>query len=220
MKEEMEENEKKIQVSEDKKEVGEDKTEVEEDKTEVVNKKTPEELPVLGRFTKRQVQEVYDLLEEGKNLEEISSFFQEKYKCRPLEKQRLQKHALKYYKLKRETESDKGGNYGDNKTRDPEPSSAVSEITNEKGEITNEDIQEMKEKMLSAPESPKKEKTGTGSSDTLLFGLDMKWVIIAAVVIIIIVVILLLRRKEEKKEPEPVPEPKPEKPKEPQIKWV
>ena len=191
-------------------EKGEEKVGKEEDIAKIENKESPEELPVLTRFTKEQVQELYDLFEQEKSLEEISKIFEEKYKCRPLSKKRLRNHLYVFRKLKKaKTENDEGDNHENDKAYDPETSS----------EITNEDIQEMNERMFSTPESLKKEKPGSGSSDSLIFGLDMKWVIIAAVAVAVIIVILLLRRKEENKEPEAEPEPKPE-PKALNIKWV
>ena len=68
------------------------------------DKESHKELPVLRRMTKRQVQEVYSLLEEGKTLEEISQFFEKRYKCKPLSKWRLQKHLTNFHKLKDEEE--------------------------------------------------------------------------------------------------------------------
>ena len=96
-------------------------------------KQSQKELPVLRRLTKSQIQEVYDLLEEGKSLEEISDFFQKRYKCKPLSRDRLRRHAVKFYKLKREKDMDR-----DNKIHHPQP--LVFFITNPNIQTTKEDL--------------------------------------------------------------------------------
>lgn len=103
-------------------------------------KEPPKELPVLRRMTKRQLQEVYDLLEEGKTLEEISDYFQKRYKCKPLSKDRLRKHRTKFYKVKRENEksNSKKERGGDIKLHHPQP--LVFTITNQDNQITKEDL--------------------------------------------------------------------------------
>ena len=114
-------------------------------------KENQNELPILRRMTKRQVQEVYDLLEEGKTLEEISEFFQKRYKCKPLSRNRLQKHAVKFYKLKREKVMDRH-----NKIHHPQP--LVFIITNQNIRTSKEDLFQTLKLFKNLEETPKTEK--------------------------------------------------------------
>ena len=185
-------------------EIGEDKLGSEEHKTETNNKNTPEELCVIKRFTKQQVGEVYDLLEEGKSLEEISKYFEIKYKCKPLQKDRLRKHVTKFYKMKRMSESGDGG-AGNNKNHSLQPPVSI---------ITNQDIREIKEKLFSAPATNKHGKSlesvesgktvSNEKDDSLISGINLKFLVFVVIVVLLLLKILL-RRKERKAKSKPEP---------------
>ena len=199
-------------------EIREGNLESKEQKTETNNKNTPEELPVLQRMTKRQVQEVYDLLDQEKSYEEISKFFEQKYKCKPLSRDRLRKHAAKFYSLKREREEN--GGVENNKSHSLQPPVSI---------ITNQDIREIKDKMFSPPPnnnlSKSLESVESGETvskerdDTLFSAIPMKFLVFA-VIVILLVLTILMRRKERKAKSKPEEPEQQNKSGNLRIKWV
>ena len=203
-------NEKKLKKNVVKRmsEIEEDKLRKEDGKTKIENKETPKELPVLRRMTKRQVQEVYSLFEEGKSLEEISKYFESRYNCKPLSKERLRKHLTNFYKLK---------DSEDNKTHQPQPPVSI---------ITNQDIRELKEKMFSPSPannlySSESDKTVSKETEFSLPGIPLKFLVFVLIAILILFVILSRREKKEEKKKKSIKEPDPQnKPGNLAIKWV
>ena len=185
----------KKKMSEIGNEIGKDEVrkEEEEEKTKIVKKESHKELSPLRRMTKMQVQEVLNLFEEGKTLDEVSKHFETRYKCKPLSKERLRKHLTNFYKLKERVKN--------NKTHHPQPPVSI---------ITNQDIGELKEKMFSLPtnnlsNSVETYKIVSKERDDSLSGIPLKFLLLVLVAILILLVILGRRRVKEKKEPEPKP---------------
>ena len=195
-------------------------SEIEEDITKIKNKESPKELPVLRRMTKRQVQEVYSLLEEGKTLEEVSKYFENRYNCKPLSEDRLRKHLTKFYKLKRMSESGDSG-AGNNINHTLQPPVSI---------ITNQDIREIKEKMFSPSPantlySSESDKTVSKETDFslpgILPGINMKFLIFVIIGIILLLKILSRREEKEEKKKKSLKEPDPQnKIRKLNIKWV
>ena len=173
--------------------------------TETNKKEPPEEKHVLRRMTKMQVQEVYGLLEEGKTLEEISNHFEKKYKCKPLPKDRLRKHLTKFYKLKSERGNEENGDAGNNTSHSLQPPVSI---------ITNQDIQELKNKMFSPPASNNLSKSNENvesgetvskeRDDTLFSAIPMKFLVFVVIVVLLLLTILM-RRTERKAKSKPEP---------------
>lgn len=169
--------------------------------SETDNKNTPEDV-YIKRFTKQQVAEVHDLLEEGKSLEDISLFFQKKYKCKPIPISRLRSHLTKFYKLKRMSENTNSC-AENNKNHSLQPPVSI---------ITNQDIQELKEKMFSPPPANTLSNSvenykivSKEREDDIFSGINLKFLFF--IVIILILIAKILRRRTEKKKKEPKPEP-------------
>ena len=163
--------------------------------SETDNKNTPEDLCIIKRFTKQQVREVHKLFEEGKTLEEISLFFQKKYKCKPIPISRLRHHLTRYYKLKRMSESG-NGDVENNKNHSLQPPVSI---------ITNQDIRELKEKMLSPSPantlySSENVKTVSNVKDDGLPGIPLKFLVFVVIVVLLLLKILMRRTEKEKKE--------------------
>ena len=158
----------------------------------IEKKENHKELPALRRMTKMQVQEVYKPFEEGKTLDEVSKHFESRYNCKPLPKDRLRKHLTNFYKLKERNEDDK--------THPPLPPVSI---------ITNQDINVLKEKMLTQPPSntlysSSSEKTETSSNETEfglpdLSGINLKFLFFVFACIILVFKILRLREKKKEK---------------------
>ena len=173
-----------------------------------VNENKKEELPTLSRFTKEQVDEIYKLFEEGRTPTEISKIFHEKYKCKPPSLQRLH-----YYRRLHNSKNEEPKKIEKEKVKDQVVTIGdILESNEEKDNLedykaTNEDINELKEKMLSFSSNEKVLEKNNGK----LLGIDLNLVIIGAVVIVIIIVIFLwFRKRSQEMEKEKVDLEKPE----------
>ena len=161
--------------------------------SETDNKNTPEDLCIIKRFTKQQVAEVHNLLEEGKTLDEISKFFQRKYKCKPLSKWRLQKHQTNFFKKLEENEK--------LKTETDE-----TDLTHETNKVIENKIHSVRPyNTYNTYRNQEIERKEDGLS-----AINLKFLIFILFFIFMAFKILNIIQKRRKKEPEPEPVYEPE----------
>ena len=179
---------------------------------EIENKNTSEESCTIKRFTKQQVAEVHNLLEEGKNLDEISKIFQSKYKCKPLPKWRLQKHLTKFYKLK---ENEKANSEREHKAVENKIHSPQTPI-NQYHSLPHRDIVYLQP---SFPPIANSNQEIERKDDGLISGIPLKFLVFV-VIVILLVLTILMRRKERKAKSKPEEPEQQNKSGNLRIKWV
>lgn len=161
--------------------------------------KTVSEKNEIKRLSKKQIEEIYNLFEEGKNFDEVSRFFEEKYRCRPLKKQKLQYYFRKFRAKKEGNE--KSTNNANNKDNANININNANNNENKTEDMTKEDIEEIKKIMSSPPKNLKENDESTvlyeKENNKSFLNIDFKYLIIGGIVIIIIVLIFLYLRKQQ-----------------------
>ncbi|MCD5401626.1 hypothetical protein LR013_03440 [candidate division NPL-UPA2 bacterium] len=184
--------------------------------SETDNKNTPEDV-YIKRFTKQQISEVQKLFEEGKSLEDISLFFQKKYKCKPIPISRLRYHLTRYYK--KHMSENANGDAENNENHTLQPPVSI---------ITNQDLQEIKQKMFSAPSQTNNPSNSLGENYKIvskerddLSGIPLKLLFFILIAILMVFVFLSRREKKKEKKKKSLKEPDPQnKSGNLNIKWV